>query len=359
MYVNGVRSGAAVAQTKNPVMGLYPLCIGDGGDCPSTWPWTGPIDHVAVWTRALSEVAIRDLYLNPFCFYQSVPLTLWTYSTAADPLIVSLNVSDRANLTDNLDKYLPVLYLSVGDTALIPDSVSAVISALKLSGYDSLTASDLVTAILTLKLNAYDSATVSDLAAVLGTALKLSASDEARLTDSLAAIVSALTLSASDVATLTDNLLVSIFGGVTLNVADVMVATDSSAQTISAVLLATSETVLLSDVLAGLWLNALFVNAYDAATLADGVTPNLRINVIGSDVVVINDVGAFTFDGGAITCNVSDFVSLSDAMNAIETALKLDANDSATIGDLRTITILGLARPWLKAFLELKKEYSQ
>jgi len=216
----------------------------------------------------------------------------------------------------------------------------------------------LVTAILAVNLDAYDSATVSDLASAVVTALKLSASDEARLTDSLAAIVSALTLSASDVATLTDNLLASIFGGVTLNVADVMVATDSAAQTISAVLLATSETVLLSDVLAGLWLNALFVNAYDAATLADGVTPNLRINIIGSDVVVINDVGTFTI-GGAITCNVYDNVSFTDAMAMIVSAMRLNVSDSATIGDLRTITILGLARPWLKAFLELKKEYSQ
>jgi len=85
IYQNGISIGTPVANTGNVVTNANKLQIGAYGE--SGLYWTGRLDNVQVWNRALSADEVRLLYASPFC--NVVRPVTWVSSGVIPPASIS------------------------------------------------------------------------------------------------------------------------------------------------------------------------------------------------------------------------------------------------------------------------------
>jgi hypothetical protein len=83
IYINGVIDSSATT-SGNPHGGAYPTWIGDAGFI--LYPFSGVIDHAAIWSRALSAQEIQQLYVRPL-------LGISPLARRFPPLLLLLNKS--------------------------------------------------------------------------------------------------------------------------------------------------------------------------------------------------------------------------------------------------------------------------
>jgi hypothetical protein len=62
MYLNGTLVNGPISQTVTPVSNVYPFRIGARGDYSGSSLWSGTIDEVSVYNRALTSTEVTNLY---------------------------------------------------------------------------------------------------------------------------------------------------------------------------------------------------------------------------------------------------------------------------------------------------------
>ena len=66
-YING-RLDDLDALTAAPIYSAFDLWLGRDPGSPALYQFTGKIDDVRIWNRALSAQEVQDLYINPYGF---------------------------------------------------------------------------------------------------------------------------------------------------------------------------------------------------------------------------------------------------------------------------------------------------
>lgn len=82
VYIDGVADPSPSAQTGDINDTAANVLIGARQDGTSG-EWTGAIDHVIIWNRALAAQEIEWLYRKPFDMFERIPIELWVGSVGA------------------------------------------------------------------------------------------------------------------------------------------------------------------------------------------------------------------------------------------------------------------------------------
>lgn len=80
-YKNGLYVNSGVQAYQNTGT-AYKFSIGRWGEYTAAFYYTGEVDHVMIYDRALSASKINQLYIDPSCMLKRDPIELWTAATS-------------------------------------------------------------------------------------------------------------------------------------------------------------------------------------------------------------------------------------------------------------------------------------
>jgi hypothetical protein len=297
IYLDGKASGASNDYTDaiDQFAGSWTLQMGSGGAAD----FNGIFDHFAVWNRALTADAIRELSRDPFAVFAYDYVLTKHYGAE---LVLDVNVADsNPDVTDAVTVQRTAgaaLEINVADTISLTDSATGQLDLLKPSVADTLAVTDAVTARLdVLKINVADNIGLTDATTVEIPAvgvLEINVADTVGLTDSIIARLDLLKVSIADALTLTDAIIARL----------------------NLLKIDTSDSLTVSES-AQLSLSPLKVSVGEAVGVSEGLTVSttpLKVSV--ADTLGLSDSVAATIVAQALAIDVADAVGLTDSVAA-------------------------------------------